>query len=522
MVSLSFLLYLVQAWICMSEHAGDSVLADCGQALSWHEASCGAVDETVYLQSKSRNARWRTEDVRVAFPGAFASDGERAIWCEEDTEPVHNFTSRILSVMSEGYFHSGDKSISSQREDYAKELRRVISEHVSIPEHCGPLNISKVKVFTFAIGTLFNKWSVQTTFFKSSMKSAWLAKGQNGCLSQSLLNEIYEKSQPKPYWWAVAANVSRRWTYLSDLGYLAVSVHEEPQQSVLGGLQPTTFDDVVIDRPRELNYQYIYLDPKHVRVQWNHSSTTSLQEAYDECTGIFSFAYGFKQVPKTTPEIFKEIPAFERPLAWLPELLDRRKASCDAIFPHHKEECVAVMEANKGYVLVQSYMDVILSGILDTDSSGASARMFVNTTIWPIRELEEGKLFYINDRACPQLHNPNYVPPTHLENNFLAGISSDWKYDIESTWKGVDEVLKPTGILRHRIERTRKKDCIALGMADKSKVVRFTDEFVYGPPNVKKIGHKRVQIVSPWQRPYVKKKDDYSTASSGQLEMMTA
>jgi len=354
---------------------------------------------------------------------------------------------------------------------------------------------------------LFNNWSVQSTIFKGNFKKI---ANDSSCLNQATLQNMYKSSVPPAYYFATAANISRRWTYPSGApnGFLAVSVHPEPGKSVFGAIQPITFDDVVLSRSREADYDYIVLGPNDLTVQWNESTTTTLQQAYPgECTAVFPFAYGFQKVVTTTPDIFKDIPTMNKkynpPDDGVLKLIARRNVSCAALAPGHVEACKTTMEANKGFVLVQSYIDVILSGLLDADPSGKAARAFVSTTIWPLQELRESKLFYIDDRACPQNGNPLYTPPEHLESGFNAGTSSVYKNDIEGTWQKADALLQEAGILEYRIARLTKRNCISLGMAGKDLIVRFTDEFVYGKPEVNIENNEAVRMVSPWQEPFI-------------------
>lgn len=476
---------------------------------------CEADDEIAHLQVRSKEqedktgegAPYRTRVVE-GFPGKL-SDDTLAVWCQRNRSNALPLLERSSSTVSEGSLCCERGNLlmtgSDPAGDDRAELERLINESVHLPEHCGQWNISDVKIFTFAIGSLFNNGSVETTRFKQHLKQRATS---SSCLSQTVLQDMFQASAASPFYFATAADVSRRWTYPSGApnGFLAVSVHDEPGKSVFGGLQTSTFDDVVLNREREKDYDYIVLDPTSLIVHWNESSSTTLRQAYGECDALFPFAYGFTEVVNTTSDIFTKIPRFDKyndPDKQVLELIARRNASCAALVPDQVEDCKSVMEANRGFVLVQSYIDVIISGLLDSDPSGKAAGLFVSTTIWPLQDLQDSKLHYINDRACPQNGNPLYTPPAYLENNFNAGTSSVYEHDIELVWQKVDELLSQTGILQYRSERSKGKNCVSLGMADKDLIARFTDEFVYGEANEQLQANEIVRMVSPWQRPFV-------------------
>eukprot|EP00420_Gonyaulax_spinifera_P035354 CAMPEP_0197878328 /NCGR_PEP_ID=MMETSP1439-20131203/6732_1 /TAXON_ID=66791 /ORGANISM="Gonyaulax spinifera, Strain CCMP409" /LENGTH=412 /DNA_ID=CAMNT_0043497731 /DNA_START=80 /DNA_END=1315 /DNA_ORIENTATION=+ len=311
-------------------------------------------------------------------------------------------------------------------------------------------------VYNFAIGSIFNDESRRSSALKSQLTQLG---PESSCSARfdALVN-----TEVKGYMMGtIERGVQRMWTYPSGPPWdiWAVSLHEtgeSMENNVLGGLVLSDIDTFVLMRPREKEYDVIQISGWDIRLE----DGRYLGELHpDRIT--FAYAYGYKMVPNKITDMFSEEPRIRQAFT-SPKVNAKAAATVCA----HDAMCEAKVANAKGHFLAQSYIDVILSGLLQRgsrmkfgsfghhdfyvwggkefnpdqdklDAEEASiinfAREFLSTTVWPIKELKSGEVVYINDRMCPRNPNPLFTPSEFLHSHHKAGTSSAGR-SIKATW----------------------------------------------------------------------------------------
>jgi len=211
----------------------------------------------------------------------------------------------------------------------------------------------------------------------------------------------------------------------------------------------------------------------------------TLRQEYP-CDRIFAFGYGYKHPMAALKNGLTDIFSIEQRLAAVPAFnshlmhLDPPTIRlCELDSAVVGEQCTNMLKKNFGHVLVQSYIDVIIAGILESGFvtkvgefdvlGGAStahikqhfshhldyARSFAATTTWPVTDVVGKQTLYINDRNCPRNPNPMYTPREHLHPQHQAGVAST-SPDTLAMRDLIDEIVATSStdgqtLLEHRI-----------------------------------------------------------------------
>jgi len=187
---------------------------------------------------------------------------------------------------------------------------------------------------------------------------------------------------------------------------------------------------------------------------------------------VFAFAYGYNSRPNAITHIFEEEERLKRYRDYNASLQVVTEGLCNAwpVVPDGQGDlaqakCKTNLRKARGHVLAQSYIDVIIAGILEMGQvstvskykvwGGLStagikdfyreniglAEQFVKTTTWPVELVEDERILYINDRKCPRNGNPMYTPQALLSAPHLAGTSSSAP-DTELLYELIDDIMK--------------------------------------------------------------------------------
>jgi len=269
--------------------------------------------------------------------------------------------------------------------------------------------------------------------------------------------------------------------------FWAVSLHKDQSSEtpVLGGLTEVDKDWFGMMRPRESEYDVLTLSPDLVTLS---KTGKTLRQTYP-CDRIFVFGYGYNRAMDELQNGIADVASMEPRLN---EFYQEARATPSDQTPNlrlcelpsqavgSETQCKEMLRSAFGHVLVQSYIDVIIAGILETGVvskvgkfevlGGATTKelktpkyevqqdyavRFAETTTWPVKEVAEKRVLYINDRRCPRNPNPMYAKRELLHPQHQAGISSTAP-DTEEMWDLIDEIMAKSSedarkLLDHRI-----------------------------------------------------------------------
>ena len=150
---------------------------------------------------------------------------------------------------------------------------------------------TRVMMFNFGIGSLFNEESKRTSFLKSELETL-KEPCVNGVLSEEALQALDNSIPPPQLLATVKGDFSRQWTYPSNAPWYiwAVSLHqtnhgEGSKHGVFGGVAPVSEDEFVALRPREKDYEVLTIPPQNVSVK-NEDGNDEALLTYLKRTGV--------------------------------------------------------------------------------------------------------------------------------------------------------------------------------------------------------------------------------------------
>jgi hypothetical protein len=236
-------------------------------------------------------------------------------------------------------------------------------------------------------------------------------------------------------------------------------------------------------RPREKDYEVLTIPPEYIILA---KTNKTLRETYP-CDRIYAFGYGYNHEMASMKNGITDIFSVEEKIATLPEFDEETSGQpntrklCELDSEMVGEQCTDMLKKSRGHLLVQSYIDVIIAGILEAGfvskvgefevHGGAFiehikerfghhvdyARSFAATTTWPVTEVIEKRVLYVNDRNCPRNPNPVYTPHEHLHPRHRSGVSSTAPASDTTAMRDlIDEIIRTSSedgetLLKHRI-----------------------------------------------------------------------
>jgi hypothetical protein len=449
--------------------------------------------------------------------------GASAKHLQDDTHTVSTDANQVES--SPPVVDASTSNFAADKKDLREEYKDLIqmAKKRGVPK-CGNVHPETI-VYNFAIGSFFNDGSVQSSLAKAHLER----KNKLESYTDRDLNDAFEaaKKEMNPcYAFAqVRSGMSRRWTYPSGVPWniWAVSLHNEDNSTepVFGAVMRITEDQFIAFSLREEYYEIVSIDPELL------TSGVHEQPLLDQhpCQAVAVYAYGYNSIPTKSHDIFDH-----------PRLSEFRggfdfataEALCKAktkhsgkdrqrrklkrlIRPKETEDCIANLKKAKGMLLAQSYLDVILSGLLNHgtlltqgdifggvrefhDQARDRARLFLETTVWPIEEVADGSILYINDRHCPRNPNPLFA----LGKGDGSGGTASSTGNIEELWKQIDFIMnhdrRSTGaraMLQHRLENV---PCQSL-----AHLQRWTDRTLRSTNNIFKNAYEHANLTGSQQ-----------------------
>jgi hypothetical protein len=407
----------------------------------------------------------------------------------------------VLSAVADDQEAGGIEN-PEKKETPEAELARLVRDLVTpASASCtDPKYKPKLRMFTFAIGSIFNDESRRSSTLKSGIYKDSAGIGIN--MNKTDLTPVEDAlriSRPScPLLASIKRGFSRRWCYPSGPNWniWAVSLHadEDATTPVLGGIVPSDEATFILMRPREENYDVLSISADQISL----GQHATLRDKYP-CDKVLVVAYGYKKPYPSILDVFEQEDrirnhpedAYALPASVTTESL------CELLETELQQRtCVTSILSARGHVMAQSYIDVIISGILqkgfvkhlgtfqvwggmdtntvqeDWPSHVATAIDFVRTTLWPVNEVQSGHVLYINDRKCPRNPNPLYTPQKYLDPRHHGGTSSGGA-DASDTWTLIDKIMDGSvegrGMLKGRMNHEN--------LCDKLPVLdRWTDE----------------------------------------------
>jgi hypothetical protein len=463
-----------------------------GQKLSRVTSIAAQDGEDFVLRLK---IQWDKEHKKCTIPARFAETRQPDDVADVDAESEEAVSRAMLATAQSVVAETAE----AEFEEFVQNLETPTCDNESYEP--------KLRVFTFAIGSIFNDESRRSSKLKNGIFKGGIdvSLHEDGLSDDEMAGHFFGAQTPVvdalhgsrpscPRLATINRGFSRRWCYPSGRSWniWAVSLHidEDAPGSVLGGLVDSDKETFVLMRPREENYDVLAVPAEEITL----ASGGTLRQMYP-CDPIFVVAYGYKKVFDSIVDVFDQEPRIKN--HQLREYQRRPNVStaklCDLMNNESKKAaCVTHMLDARGHVIAQSYIDVIISGILQNGYAKhvgqfqvwggqleskvkmahvLTAMEFVKTTVWPVKDVQTGRVLYINDRKCPRNPNPIYTPLDRLVHPHKAGTSSAGA-DVEETWGMIDKIMAKTNPGKAMLDERVNAD-----LCDKLEVLpRWTDE----------------------------------------------